>query len=64
MSIHQDAAAKMLSGMEPLKRPIMQAIIAWLALPEGSRSLDVSAQRADPQSPGKRIISEGKGRIQ
>ncbi len=43
MSIHQDAAAKMLSGMEPLKRPIMQAIIAWLALPEGSRSLDVSA---------------------
>ena len=31
MSIHRNAAAKVLSGTESLKRPILQAIIAWLA---------------------------------
>jgi ubiquinone/menaquinone biosynthesis C-methylase UbiE len=41
MSINLDAAAKMLDCMEPLRRPMVQAIIAASVLPEGSRGLDV-----------------------
>lgn len=41
MSINLDPAAKMLSCMEPLRRPVVQAIISSLTLPEGSRGLDV-----------------------
>ena len=36
-----DPAAKMMYSMEPLRRPILQAILSSLHLPEGSLGLDV-----------------------
>jgi ubiquinone/menaquinone biosynthesis C-methylase UbiE len=41
MSEHMDRTAKMLSCMESLRRPVVQAIISSSAIPEGSRGLDV-----------------------
>lgn len=41
MSIHLNPAAKMLYCMEPLRKPILHAIISSLALPEASRGLDL-----------------------
>lgn len=41
MSINLDAAANMLFSMEPLRKPLMQAIISSSNLPEGGRGLDV-----------------------
>jgi ubiquinone/menaquinone biosynthesis C-methylase UbiE len=41
MATNLDAAANMLYCMEPLRRPVMQAIIASLQIPDGSRGLDV-----------------------
>jgi len=40
VALNLDSAAKMLYCMEPLRRPILQAILSSLQLPEGSRGLD------------------------
>jgi SAM-dependent methyltransferase len=59
LSTSLDPAAKMLYCMEPLRRPILQAILSSFHLPPGSRGLDVGcgiglqamllAQAAGPQ---------------
>jgi ubiquinone/menaquinone biosynthesis C-methylase UbiE len=41
MSINLDAAANMLFSMEPMRKPITQAIISSSNLPEGGHGLDV-----------------------
>ncbi len=42
MTLNLNPAARVLHDIEPLRRPIVQTILAALHIPDGSRGLDVA----------------------